>query len=91
MSAKPIAALVAPTLRPDGSCPACSGGWSCPYHIAEGLRRDAEQSALLRRVAAAQRENEIARVCSRFELESDERGTREEKAAEILGLDLCSA
>jgi len=67
-----------------GACTACRGGWLCQWHKDEGLRKDAERSAVLRRVCQSIREAEIARVCSRFELESDEGGTREEKASRYL-------
>lgn len=77
-------AVIAPVLRADGSCPACSGGWVCAFHRSQGLRADRERSAMLRRVCAGIRANRIAEVCARFELESDEGGTREEKAARML-------
>ena len=79
--------MKAPTLRQDGSCPACVGGWQCAFHIAAGLEEDRQRSRTLARVVAGQRENEIARVCWLYELESDEGGTREEKAARLLGIE----
>lgn len=38
------------------------------------------------RVGAYIRAERVARVCARFEIESDERGTREEKGAAMLQL-----
>ena len=75
--------MKSPTLRSDGSCPACSGGWTCSFHIAEGLRKDKENAATLRRVCESAKVNELARICARFELESDEMQTREEKALQL--------
>ena len=75
-----------PTLRKDGSCSACCGGWQCAWHQAEGVRRDRERGAMLRRISAVSWQYEIARVCSRFELESNEGGTREEKAERYLAV-----
>ena len=77
--------MKAPILNADGSCPDCLRSWrQCAWHIADGLREDRERSEMLRRVCAAQRADEIGRVCARYELESDEMQTREEKAEEIL-------
>ena len=73
-----------PVLRADGSCPVCSSGWVCAYHQEAGLRRDRERSAVLRRVCESMRAAEIGRVCARFELESDEFQTREQKAGRII-------
>ena len=74
----------APTLRPDGSCPACIGGWQCAFHQAEGVRRDREKYARLRDVCRIAAGRDIARVCLRYELESDEFSTREQKALAIM-------
>lgn len=74
-----------PTLRPDGSCPVCSGGWQCSFHQAEGLRIDRDRAQTIRRVVTSAREHDIARLCARHEIESDEMGSREDKAARRLG------
>lgn len=73
-----------PTLNPDGSCPLCLGGWLCSWHQQDGLRRDREQAATLRQVAANIRQARIESICARYELESDEGGTAEQKAAKLL-------
>jgi hypothetical protein len=52
----------APTLRPDGSCPACHDGWQCAWHSSEGIRRDRERSATLGRVLAVAHEHDIMRI-----------------------------
>lgn len=72
--------------RPDGSCSTCSGGWLCKACQNDGLARDKARSAILRSTVQGIQQTRIARVCSRYELESDERGTREEKAAEMLAV-----
>jgi hypothetical protein len=77
-----------PLILSDGSCSACVGGWQCAWHQNEGVRLDRERGAMLRRVSANSRQYEIARVCSRFELESDEGGTREEKAERYMAKNL---
>lgn len=76
--------LLKPTMNPDGSCPACIGGWLCSWHQQEGLRRDREQAAVLRRARAGIRQNIIARICAEHELESDEFQTAEQKAELIM-------
>lgn len=81
---KPVARLVKPETYPDGACKACAGGWKCAYHIAEDAERDRQMSAVLRRACEGIRINRIARVCARFELESDEFLTREQKAEAML-------
>ena len=73
-----------PLLRPDGSCPACVGGWQCEYHQREGVRRFQERERMLAIVARGIRARRIADLCARYELESDEFQTREQKAEHIL-------
>lgn len=70
--------------RPDGSCSACSGGWLCKACQNDNARSYGEQADMFRRVAAYSRSERVARVCARYELESDEGGSREEKAAAML-------
>lgn len=69
-----------------GRCMTCIGGNLCKFCSADNAKQDRERSAVLASAAADIRCNRIARVCARFELESDEGGTREEKAAAILAL-----
>lgn len=80
--------MTAPTLRPDGSCPECKHGWVCTYHQQEGVRREREQAAHLRRVLAVARDKDLARCAAELELESDEFETWREKAARFLGVKL---
>lgn len=70
--------------RPDGSCSTCSGGWLCKACQDDNAKRDAGLSLLLRGTVVGIRQTRIARVCARFELESDEMQTREHKAADML-------
>ena len=79
---KPV--LSKPALRSDGTCSACLGGNLCRFCQEEGLKRDRELSRVLARAVVGIRETRIARVCSRFELESDEFLTREQKAQQML-------
>lgn len=76
--------LIKPTMNADGSCPFCLGGWLCSWHQQDGLRRDREQAATLRRVAANIRQARIESICAAHELESDEFQTAEQKAARLL-------
>lgn len=71
-------------LNPDGTCPACIGGWLCKFHQQEGLRIDAQRSQVIKQAVAGIRRAEIARTCARYELESDEMLTAEQKAVAIL-------
>lgn len=72
-------------MRPDGSCPACIGGWLCVFHQQENARRDRERAKVFRAAAVGIRTNRIAELCARHEIESDEGGNREDKAARMLG------
>lgn len=67
-------------------CPECAklGGWQCEPCMERGVRRDREKGELCRRVAAQAKRDKVERICSRFELESDEMMTREEKALDFL-------
>lgn len=84
MRAKPKPALVEPETYPDGACKACLGGNKCDWHIERDAENDRKRSEMLRRVCAGIRANEIGRVCSRYELESDEFMTREQKAEALI-------
>lgn len=72
--------------RPDGSCALCSGGWLCKVCQADNAERERRQSATIAAAARGIRATRIARVCARFELESDEMATREQKAAAMLAI-----
>lgn len=66
-------------------CPTCIGGWLCKSCQQEGLIRDRQRMAAVRDVCQSYRRMAIDRLCSRFELESDEFSTAEEKAIALLG------
>lgn len=84
---KPVAKLVKPDAYPDGACKACVGGWKCAFHIEQDAERDRQWSATLRQTVAGIQQTSIYRVCARFELESDEFLTREQKAEAMLQAD----
>ena len=81
---KPVARLVKPDFYPDGACKACAGGWKCAFHIAEDAEREKRRHEVLRRTVAGIQQTRIYRVCARFELESDEFLSREQKAEAML-------
>ena len=56
----------------------------CAYHLTEENRREKSTSEAIRHAVEVGREADLARVCIRHELESDEFSTRFEKAARIL-------
>lgn len=76
--------LVEPPRRVDGTCAACVGGWLCKYHQqTTALHWNREQNrnaAMMIRV----RRDELHRIAARYELESDEFYTAEQKAEAIL-------
>jgi hypothetical protein len=74
----------APKLRADGSCPQCVGGWQCAYHQQQGVVADKLRSEAIRLASESLRRAEISRVCARYELETDEAGTREDKAHKVI-------
>jgi hypothetical protein len=65
-------------------CVALIGRSRCEFHAAEDQKRDARNRATLRRSCEIGHAHELARICARYELESDEGGTREQKAERIL-------
>jgi hypothetical protein len=78
-----------PTLNDDGTCPACIanfGNGPCQWHHEETEREAARRSAACRKSSAFFRARDISDICARYELESDERGAREEHAARMLGI-----
>jgi hypothetical protein len=77
--------LCEPAKTSDGACSACvAGACRCEFHANRDAEREAAFSAVLQRCAASVRSYAIAATCARFELESDEFLTREEKAAGII-------
>ena len=78
------AIISAPKLRDDSSCPQCIGGWQCAYHQQQGVALDRLRSEAIKLASESLRRAEISRVCAQHGLETDEAGTREEKAQRIL-------
>lgn len=73
-----------PTL-PDGTCPQCIRDYArCTFHRTEDRARDARRTENIRRLLDAQHQRDLAAVCLRYELESDEGGSRWDKAERIL-------
>lgn len=70
-----------PCTMPDGSCAECLGGWLCAYHQEETARVWNNRQAELRKAAINSRLAAIERIMASRELESDEGGTAESKAA----------
>ena len=68
-----------------GYCMQCAGGWLCRDCIADNREREKRQSAALAETVRKARANDVAMVCSKHELESDEFMTRERKAMAIMG------
>ena len=68
----------------NGACRLCSGGWLCIHCQADNAARDRAQGEMFRRASGGIRAQRIARVCASLELESDEGGTREEKAEKLI-------
>lgn len=57
---------------------------ACPRHKREMQEKEESQRVAIREAVQGWKTAEISRICLRFELESDERSTREEKAARYL-------
>ena len=70
-----------------GQCMDCAplGGWLCRSCQADLSESDRARMETLRRACAGVRENRIAELCADFEIDSDESGTREDRAARMLG------
>jgi hypothetical protein len=69
--------------RHDGSCSECCGRL-CKFHQEQGLKNDQRRADAIKRASKHHRELDIARTCSRYELESDELFTARQKALMIL-------
>lgn len=67
-----------------GRCTLCNGGWLCDPCKADNRERERKRTEAISRGARAHRQNEIARVCMRYQLTSDEFYTREQKAVAII-------
>lgn len=80
-----------PKYDASGACVDCYGGWMCAYHQADGLRRDRAKVLALSGLSESIRRGKLARIASRFELESDEGGTALEKAARMVSRGECVA
>lgn len=69
---------------PDGTCPECIRDYAnCTFHRTEDRARDARRSENIRAILHAQHQRELATICLRYELESDEGGNRMDKAERI--------
>lgn len=67
-----------------GRCTLCDSGWFCDPCIEDNRERERRRTEAIIRGASAHRKNEIARVCMRYQLTSDEFYTREQKAVAII-------
>jgi hypothetical protein len=63
-----------------GECLECAGRGVCEWHAAQGRVQDHNRSEAIRSLLQHERAKERARICARFEFESDEYHTAEEKA-----------
>lgn len=73
-----------PTL-PDGTCPICIRSYAdCTFHRGEDRARAERWSETLRLVKQSNHHRKLEGISLRHELESDEGGTRWEKAERIL-------
>ena len=70
-----------------GQCADCAalGGWLCRSCQVDNAKSERARMETLRRVVAISRATRIAELCADHEIESDDGGTREDKAARILG------
>lgn len=74
-----------PPTYPNGACIACLASLpACTYHRAEQSRQEKARRENFRLTIEGARRNDLARLCMKHELESDEGGTRMEKAAILL-------
>ena len=64
----------------EGRCTLCKCGWLCDPCKSDNAARERKLSENLGKAVKASRGNEIARLCMRYQLESDEFLTREQKA-----------
>ncbi len=77
--------MTKPATLPDGTCRECCGrSGPCAYHQAEGQRQWETKWRTVAAAARGARAAELARVAARFEFESDQFQTAEEKAAAYL-------
>ena len=77
--------MTPPPTYPNGACVACLNHLPrCDYHQAEEVAREKRARENLAHFVEARRERDLAGICLQYELESDEGGTRWEKAARIM-------
>lgn len=90
-TSRPVDA-VAPAIRPDGSCPDCAngGGRICAYHSAEGIRKDREFWQSMRPRLEVARNAELWHIASRFEFETDQMQTWQQKAQRFIDAGMIS-
>lgn len=75
----------APPTYPDGSCIGCLNNLPrCEFHEIEERAREKAARETLARVVERSRQNDLARICARHELESDEMSTRWQKAEALM-------
>lgn len=67
-----------------GRCTLCDSGWLCDPCKADNRERERKRSEAISQCVSASRQSEIARVCMRYQLASDEFLTREQKALRII-------
>jgi hypothetical protein len=68
----------------DGACPDCAGGWMCAYHQRTTAADWEKRQARLKVAARVARNAARDRIAARFELESDEFETADQKAERML-------
>lgn len=67
-----------------GRCTLCDSGWLCGSCKADNAAKERKLSENLGKAVRASRGNEIARLCMRYQLASDEFLTREQKALRMI-------
>ena len=74
--------MTAPRENKDGSCPNCMADYSsCKFHRMADDLREKNLRETIRGIVAHSKAERLGRICAKYELESDEMMTREEKAA----------
>ena len=67
-----------------GRCMLCDSGWLCQPCKTRNAQRERERMAGFSASMKRSKEANIARVCAKYELASDERQSREQKASRII-------
>ena len=74
-------------MNADGSCLYCMADYSsCQFHRMVDFLRDENRRETIKGIVAHQKAERLKRICAKYELESDEMMTREEKATQHAGL-----